>query len=159
MRRKSPPASAWLAAGRLDSAVDSFTAALDARDAKAGGWLLLAQAELQRQVRRTDRDWSRLDAALKEAGRLLNADPSLRMLQVQVWQAKGDEAKGLAELALAIQAQPRSVLPFAVLYYNRIGQNDKAWDSLDQLKRLAPTDDVDFSFAGSGIMSPAKELR
>ncbi|MEX2139929.1 MAG: tetratricopeptide repeat protein [Pirellulales bacterium] len=133
---------AWRACGRLDLAISGFQAALSARDAQPQGWLLLARAELERQMRRTERNWTQVDQPLQQAERLLVDAPAVAMLKIEVLKAKGDHAAAIAELGAATESNPIEVLPFAVLFYERLGQNEQAVESLERLKNLKPKDDA-----------------
>jgi Flp pilus assembly protein TadD len=128
-------ARAWQAARQLDSAVAAYDAAVKASDAQPGGWVLLARAEIERQNRRAERDWTRADQALSEARRQLGETPTVRMLAVELMRAKGNEAAALSLLDSAIKAHPSEVLPFATLFYWAIGQRQQASAALEELQR------------------------
>ncbi len=132
---------AWRAGGRLESAIHSFENALSAPDAQAEGWLLLSRAELERQMRRTERDWAQIDQPLRKAEQLLGAVPAVEVLKIEVLRAKGDDAAALAALAEKAASNPKEILPFAVLFYQQIGQADQANQSLAELANITSIDD------------------
>jgi Tfp pilus assembly protein PilF len=125
---------AWQAAHRLELAVAAFEAAVKAPDAKPNGWVLLARAEIERQMRRTERDWTKADHAISVARRQLDDSPTVVMLTVDLMRARGNATESLELLDAAIKSSPDEVLPFAALFYQSIGQSEQANQALLQLK-------------------------
>jgi tetratricopeptide (TPR) repeat protein len=127
---------AWRSAGRFDAAVASFEAALTAPDAQTDGWVVLARAEIERQLRMTQRDWSKSDSALQRARQELGESPIIGMLSIELQRAKGEQSSALESLAQLVRLHPKDVLPFAILFYEAAGDDDRANECLEQWKGL-----------------------
>jgi Flp pilus assembly protein TadD len=132
---------AWQAGGRLDAAVASFEAALKATNAQPMGWIHLARAESERQIRRSDRDWEKAENALIESRRVLGDVPAVMMLNVEIQRAKGNRSAAITALASAIASNAAETLPFAVLFYQSLGEDQRAEQALSELKALRRASD------------------
>jgi tetratricopeptide (TPR) repeat protein len=105
------------------------------------GWLLLARAEMERQLRSPLRDWAKVDAALNKAKDLLGETTDVLATEVELTAAKGDNAGAAKMLEEGLKSKPDELFPFAVLFYERSGRADDANKALDQWKELRGADD------------------
>ncbi len=126
-------------AGRLPQAIDRYRRATQSENVPPETWHLLAQAELQRQLRnRHLRDWAAFHRALADAKRALGPSAEVLLVEAEGIAAQGSNQEAVKVLAKAVEADPARILPLAILRYERWGDPQQAESSLDALKSQGP---------------------